>query len=356
MSGKYKAVGWNRQKKIYDRVLVGTILAVAAAFVGTTTLVNPGYPPETFILRTTSLAAILLLHVILCIGPLARLNPEFLPLLYNRRHLGVTMFFLALIHAVFAIAYYHGQGVVNPLVSVFTAYKSDYAALTVATAISHLPFEPFGAFALIILFLMAATSHDFWLRILGASFWKTLHVGVYVAYGALIAHVSLGVLQSERSPALAALLVAGLVVVIGLHLAAQAKEARVDRHRVAAESDGFIRACAVTDLREGHGKAIRLGAERRAVFLHNGRVYALSNVCRHQGGPVGEGRILDGCITCPWHGWQYLPDTGTSPPPFHEVLDTYPVRVIDGVVFVNPTPKPPEFRSEGAPLSGSSVA
>jgi nitrite reductase/ring-hydroxylating ferredoxin subunit len=29
-----------------------------------------------------------------------------------------------------------------------------------------------------------------------------------------------------------------------------------------------------------------------------------------QNGPLGEGRIVDGCITCPWHGYQYRPDTG----------------------------------------------
>ena len=79
-------------------------------------------------------------------------------------------------------------------------------------------------------------------------------------------------------------------------------------------------------------------------------MYALSNICRHQGGPVGEGRILDGCITCPWHGWQYKPESGVSPPPFHEVIETYPVRVVDGVVYVNPEPLALEQKSDGVPI------
>ncbi len=352
MSGKYRAVGWNRQKKIYDSTLGATVAAVALAFVGATMLLRPGYPIETFILRTTSLCAFSLLHVILCIGPLARLDARFLPLLYNRRHLGVTMFLLALVHAAFATGYYHGQGVVNPFVSVFASYKTDYRALVGATAISNLPFEPFGALALVILFLMAATSHDFWLRVLGASVWKTLHIGVYLAYGAVVAHVSLGVLQSEPNPVLAIILACGLALVLGLHLAAQVKEAKVDRRSEELLAEGFAPACRATDLSEGRGKVVRIGDERRAIYLYNGRVFALSNVCRHQGGPVGEGRILDGCVTCPWHGWQYLPDTGISPPPFHEVLDTYPVRVKDGVVYVNPAPNPAEYRSEGVPIAG----
>src|SRR5262245_36869598 len=145
MSGKYKAVGWNRQKKIYDRTLVAGLLLIAAAFIGATMLFKAGYPLETFILRTTSLSAFLLLHVILVIGPLARLDRRFLPLLYNRRHLGVTMCALALIHALFAIAYYHGQAVANPFVGAFTAYTLDYNFFGATGSIAYFPFEIFGA-------------------------------------------------------------------------------------------------------------------------------------------------------------------------------------------------------------------
>jgi nitrite reductase/ring-hydroxylating ferredoxin subunit/DMSO/TMAO reductase YedYZ heme-binding membrane subunit len=351
MAGKYKAVGWNRQKKIYDATMLGTLGAAIAAYVGASVAFKSGYPIETLILRGTSLGAILLLHVILVIGPLARLDRRFLPLLYNRRHLGVTMCCLATVHASFAILYYHAQGVANPVVGAFTAYKGDYAVFSETGGLAHLPFEPFGAFALVIVFFMAATSHDFWLRVLGASFWKTLHVLVYVAYGSIVAHVALGVLQDERSVVYLALLVAGMAGVVGLHLAAERKEARVDRRRQAAEADGFIFACDAGELAEGHGRSVRIGDERRAIFRHQDQIYSLSNVCRHQGGPVGEGRILDGCITCPWHGWQYLPDTGTSPPPFHEVIATYPVRVVGGRVYVHPTPNPLESKCAGAAIA-----
>ena len=29
-------------------------------------------------------------------------------------------------------------------------------------------------------------------------------------------------------------------------------------------------------------------------------------------GPLGEGKIVDGCITCPWHGFQYRPQDGCT--------------------------------------------
>jgi nitrite reductase/ring-hydroxylating ferredoxin subunit len=72
----------------------------------------------------------------------------------------------------------------------------------------------------------------------------------------------------------------------------------------------------------------------------------VSNVCQHQNGPLGEGKIIDGCITCPWHGYQYLPGTGASPPPFTEKVATFRTQVADGQVFVHPKPLPPGTRVE----------
>ena len=63
------------------------------------------------------------------------------------------------------------------------------------------------------------------------------------------------------------------------------------------------------------------------MFRDGDRIGALSNLCAHQNGPIGEGRIIDGCVTCPWHGYQYRLEDGCAPPPFTEKLATYRVRV-----------------------------
>jgi len=55
-------------------------------------------------------------------------------------------------------------------------------------------------------------------------------------------------------------------------------------------------------------------------------------------GPIGEGRIIDGCVTCPWHGYEYRLADGCAPPPFTEKLATYPVRITRGIVEVDPRP------------------
>ena len=351
MSVGYSGIQWNRQKRWYDLVLIAALLGALGGFIGLGALFRPNLTIETLILRGTALAAFVLLHVILCIGPLARLDRRFLPLLFNRRHLGVAMFLLALTHATFSILQFHALGNINPLISVFTSYRADYNPLVEQSVnIAHFPFEPLGLAALAILFLMAATSHDFWLRTLGPSIWKTLHLLVLVAYLLLVGHVALGVLQSERHWIYPLLVGAGAVVVGGLHVAAARRERAVDRARVTAESEGYLGGCAVDSLEEGRAKTVMIGESRVAIYRHAGRVYGVSNVCRHQGGPLGEGRILDGCITCPWHGWQYRPSDGCSPPPFEEKLETYEVRIVEGQVYVNPTPAAP-----GTPQTGAEI-
>src|SRR6185295_15049454 len=141
---------------------------------------------------------------------------------YNRRHLGVLTFGLGLAHGTFALIQFHAGGDANPFVSLLASNARWNSP-------ADFPFQQLGAAALVILFLMAATSHDFWLANLSPPLWKTLHMDVYLAYGLLVAHVALGALQQERSPWLAGALGFGLVVLLTLHLAAAVKESRLDR-------------------------------------------------------------------------------------------------------------------------------
>ena len=91
-------------------------------------------------------------------------------------------------------------------------------------------------------------------------------------------------------------------------------------------------------LREGRARVVTVAGERVALFLHEGRVSALSNVCQHQNGPLGEGRVFDGLAVCPWHGFQYRLECGRSPAPFHEAVPTFRVRVAGGRVLLDPRP------------------
>jgi len=331
MSASYAAVGWNRQKKMYDWLIAGFCISYLALFIVLTLLFNEQATFETLLLRSTSTLAVLLLHVILAIGPLCRLNKRFLPLLYNRRHLGVTMFTLALIHGVFGIFQFHALSNTNPIVSLFTS-NTSFGSLPA------FPFQALGFFALVIFFLMAITSHDFWLHNLSPKVWKTLHMFVYLAYLLVVMHVMLGVIQYEKNPVFVIMIVAGATTLIVLHLLAASKERKLDNQRFQLEKEGFVCVCNVNDIEDSRAKLFCVDKERIAVYRHQNKLFAVHNVCKHQGGPLGEGKVIDGCITCPWHGYQYLPQNGQSPPPFQEKVSTYDVKVIADKVWLNPKP------------------
>jgi nitrite reductase/ring-hydroxylating ferredoxin subunit len=159
----------------------------------------------------------------------------------------------------------------------------------------------------------------------------------------------------------------GLAIVLGLHLVAGFREAGADvstelmnvlKGKVFAPRtsdgpmhDGFVDACAVADIPENRARIVCLSGERVAIFKYDGKISAVSNVCQHQNGPLGEGKILDGCITCPWHGYQYLPENGASPPPFVEKVPTFNVRVENGRVLIHPKPNPAGTRAEPARIA-----
>lgn len=342
MGLEYSAVQWNRQKRTYDFVLAGGVGVFLILFGVLSKLLFPLGTAEILLIRAFGAAAFVLLHVILCIGPLCRLDRRFLPLLYNRRHAGVTMAFLSLIHAALVVVTYHAGGDTNPILSIFKGSP-------ITASIAGVPFQPFGFFALVILLLMAATSHDFWLANLSAPVWKSLHMLVYAAYALLVLHVTFGVLQAEVSAVYAVATGCGLATVLGLHIVASFKEKPTDKCASDAPiDDGFEDVCRVDDIMDKRARIVCLSGERVAVFKYDGKISAISNVCQHQNGPLGEGKILDGCITCPWHGYQYAPETGASPPPFVEKVPTFNVRVKNGRVFVHPKPNPPGVRVEPA--------
>lgn len=343
MSLGYQAVSWNRHKRLYDFLIVSGVAIYLALFIGLGIIVNPNATIETLIIRGFGTCAILLLHIILCIGPLCRLSPKLLPLLYNRRHLGVTMFLLALVHGIFSLIQFHALGNVNPLLSLLIS-NARY------NSFANFPFQSLGFFALVILFLMAATSHDFWLANLTAPVWKRLHMMVYLAYGLLVAHVLLGVLQAETNWLLATLLGCGMIIVLGLHLASAQKENSLDKPDFTEENYGFVFACNIEDIPANRARIISLSGERVAIFKYDNKIAALSNVCQHQNGPLGEGKIIDGCVTCPWHGFQYLPESGSSPAPFTEKVPTFKVKVVGNKIFVHPSALPPGTHVIPAPI------
>ncbi len=343
MGHSYRAVQWNRFKLRYDMALIAGVVLFIAAFMGISAGVHPEATAETLLIRGLGLAAIVLLHVILAIGPLARLDRRWLPLLYNRRHLGVTMAILAFIHGGFSILQFHAFGDTNPIVSLFTAGSGG-------DSISGFPFQPIGAAALAIIVLMAATSHDYWLANLTAPVWKALHMLVYLAYALVVLHVALGSLQVQSHWAPAALLGVGVLGLGTLHTMA-ALQGRGPDLAVPEPSGEWVDVGSVSDVPEGRALAAMVAGERVAIYKNEGKLSAISGVCQHQNGPLAEGRIVDGLVVCPWHGFQYRPDCGKSPEPFHETVPTFRLEVRGGRVLVQTMPLPLGTTTEPVPAT-----
>jgi nitrite reductase/ring-hydroxylating ferredoxin subunit/DMSO/TMAO reductase YedYZ heme-binding membrane subunit len=337
MSAGYRAVQWNRRKIIYDGVLFAGVATFIAAFMTVSAWSNPPTNlPEWIDLRIRAFGtcAFLMLTIILSIGPLARLDRRFLPLLYNRRHFGVLTFCVAALHAWFMVEWFIVLDALPKLAPDFTTLGNYFKFI-------GFPFKALGLAALLILAVMAATSHDYWLAFLGPRAWKSLHMALYLAYGVLVMHVALGAMQENRHPVVPALLGGAFGVVVILHLLAARRERATDRGE-SPSPDGWLPVGPPSSIPDRCARiVVPQGGERIAVFRDGDRIGALTNVCAHQNGPIGEGRIIDGCVTCPWHGYQYRLEDGCAPPPFTEKLATYRVRIRDGIVEVDPRPLPP---------------
>lgn len=332
MSHRFLPVGWTRFKLIYDAALLAGVAAYLGAYVWLAPWLGAAPLDEQSLrMRAYGSCAFLLLTLALAIGPLARLDRRFLPLLYNRRHLGVVTCLLALAHASEVLGWYFAFSPTPAAVALLTSEPGGVA------------FLPFGLLALGILILLAATSHDFWLAFLGPALWKALHQLIYLAYAAVVAHLAFGRLQDAGALPLALLLALSVTGLLGLHLAAARREAKADAEITPpAPAPPWVIAGRAEAIPEGRALVVRPpGGEKVAIFRHAGRLSAVSHLCAHQHGPLGEGQVLDGCITCPWHGYQYRLEDGCSPPPFTERIPTYRLRLEDGWVWLDPRANPP---------------
>lgn len=88
------------------------------------------------------------------------------------------------------------------------------------------------------------------------------------------------------------------------------------------------------------GTAKKVVVDGVEVLLCNvdGALYAVEDVCTHDGGPLDQGELQDCRIMCPRHGATFDVTTGAAlTPPAVVPLATYPVRVEGDDVFVDPS-------------------
>ena len=78
-----------------------------------------------------------------------------------------------------------------------------------------------------------------------------------------------------------------------------------------------------------------------AVFESGGRLHVTDGACPHHGGPLAEGLVRDGVVTCPWHWYSYELATGRCRTAAGYELRRYPVVMVGGRPHASiPPPEP----------------
>ncbi len=83
-----------------------------------------------------------------------------------------------------------------------------------------------------------------------------------------------------------------------------------------------------------------------ALFLYGERVYALDNRCPHMGFPLDKGSVEDGILSCHWHHARFDLASGGAFDLWADDIDSYPVEVRAGEIYVDMRPRPNTFEHQ----------
>jgi nitrite reductase (NADH) small subunit len=84
----------------------------------------------------------------------------------------------------------------------------------------------------------------------------------------------------------------------------------------------------------GEAKEFPCGDRVICIANVNGTFSAMDNLCLHRGGPLGQGFVDGGKVVCPWHGWQWDPNTGQATHNAEARVAVYPLKVEKADVLV----------------------
>jgi nitrite reductase/ring-hydroxylating ferredoxin subunit/uncharacterized membrane protein len=121
---------------------------------------------------------------------------------------------------------------------------------------------------------------------------------------------------------------------LGGHLS-YAKGVGVDNTVFESAAADWTDALADGDLAEGSAQSVEVEGVPIMLTRQNGVLYALADRCSHRGGPLSDGEIADGCVTCPWHHTKFrLEDGSVAQGPAAYPQPTYAVRTRGGRIEV----------------------
>jgi nitrite reductase/ring-hydroxylating ferredoxin subunit len=96
----------------------------------------------------------------------------------------------------------------------------------------------------------------------------------------------------------------------------------------------LLQAGPLSELPPGAVKEVEVGDVTFAVCNVDGALHCIGGTCPHAGGPLGQGTLEGNTLVCPWHGWEFDCRSGLSALGDDLQVETYPVRVQDGNIFI----------------------
>jgi nitrite reductase/ring-hydroxylating ferredoxin subunit len=112
----------------------------------------------------------------------------------------------------------------------------------------------------------------------------------------------------------------------------------------------WVEVASLKELTRRKRKLVEVGGEQIALFLVEGDVYALHDVCIHKERSLSKGTVLHGRVICPGHQWAFDVHTGWVEDQ-EQCQPTYAVRVEGDTIFVDPRQRilgePPSDQAAG---------
>jgi nitrite reductase/ring-hydroxylating ferredoxin subunit/uncharacterized membrane protein len=143
----------------------------------------------------------------------------------------------------------------------------------------------------------------------------TVHSVVMIV--ALVAYIVSILLRwgnpTDRTAAIATSIVGYLLVTAGAYIGGDVAYAlgnMVNRHAWRSRSTKWVPLVAPATIPENTPTKATMGAQGLVLVRSGDAIVALHETCAHAGGPLSEGRIVDGCIECPLHGSRFELATG----------------------------------------------
>jgi nitrite reductase (NADH) small subunit len=90
----------------------------------------------------------------------------------------------------------------------------------------------------------------------------------------------------------------------------------------------------VDEIPEGEGRAFTVNGRTIAVFNDRGAYRAIDDTCPHAGASLSQGTLVDGTVTCAWHGWRFHLCDGSWADYRKLKIEVYAVQIVGNEIQI----------------------